>query len=411
MVHGALPNQEDPRLKSPALADQPASITGPQNLLPSVAGGTVPNQATPAPVGTNESPAGGSKPPFDPTKDRGTPREMMEKIGAIEIFNLIEKSSNVVNPALKRPAESTTGLDPNLRAQEATGGALDTGFRPTPSGAAEEGTTSPALAITVTKGQSPAEQEKATREQKDKINEMVTEMNGEEPYKSMQDFRDEHLARVKKLVDSKEIPQHTYTGIKERWKNIFNVIPREDMGVFLMDFGFRLMVAAENMEGLGSLGVAGGGALAAHQGRRQADLDRELGQLGEAEEFAQKAYGEQTDRMEAETDKLRAEQYGAGYRGKDYWMAKRYEAEGLDAATINRLLAGEQTVGERTQILNDQFAKLKDTFGSQDSRGKYYSEYSDKDRKEWIKRTLGIEKEAAREFEEEEAARKKYGNK
>lgn len=58
---------------------------------------------------------------------------------------------------------------------------------------------------------------------------------------------------------------------QKKWalKNIYRHIKPEEMGLFLIDFGMRAMMAGETMGDLGALGAAGSGAMGALQERRR----------------------------------------------------------------------------------------------------------------------------------------------
>lgn len=68
-------------------------------------------------------------------------------------------------------------------------------------------------------------------------------------------------------------------------KNIYNTIKPEEMGLFLIDFGLRAMMAGETMGDLGALGAAGSGAMGALQERRRYASEQKVA----AEERTRKA--------------------------------------------------------------------------------------------------------------------------
>ena len=120
-------------------------------------------------------------------------------------------------------------------------------------------------------------------EQKNKINEGLVG-SGVNPEAALKSLQATEMARVKAMVDSKQIPRKVYTDLKERWKNIFNIIPKEDMGLVLMDFGFRAMIAGETMSDAGALGAAGMGALQGVGSRREAETQQEMAMMKMANE-------------------------------------------------------------------------------------------------------------------------------
>lgn len=87
---------------------------------------------------------------------------------------------------------------------------------------------------------------------------------------------------------------------KFAFKNIFNVISREEMPLFLIDFGMRAMMAGETMGDLGALGAAGSGAMGALQGRRKEAYDRQVAEGQRRREDHKTSHDITMDRIEAE---------------------------------------------------------------------------------------------------------------
>jgi hypothetical protein len=91
------------------------------------------------------------------------------------------------------------------------------------------------------------------------------------------------MANLRYQLDAGKITKRQYKGWKNKWKNIFNIVPEEDFGLFMMDFGLRMMAASGAGEALGtSMGMAGQGALAGVQERQRYDE----GQTMEMEKMA-----------------------------------------------------------------------------------------------------------------------------
>jgi len=86
------------------------------------------------------------------------------------------------------------------------------------------------------------------------------------------DLTDRLLDKAAKRAKGRESPQYNETEWKNRWKNVFNVIPRDQMGLFLMDFGLRLMAAGGSGQGnlASHIGQAGHGALGGVMERKAA---------------------------------------------------------------------------------------------------------------------------------------------
>jgi len=124
-------------------------------------------------------------------------------------------------------------------------------------------------------------------DKKMKLNEALA-AQGADPRKALEQLRDQRLARAEQLYKEGVIDKKYHTKLKDRWKNIFNVIPKEDMGMVLMDFGLRAMMAGETMGDMGALGAAGMGALQGVQQRKDQDYERKMKQQTMAEEGARR---------------------------------------------------------------------------------------------------------------------------
>lgn len=125
---------------------------------------------------------------------------------------------------------------------------------------------------------------------------------------SLKQFADEVYDELRQAHEAKKIPKKQYTKLKDRWKNIFNIIDEDEMPLFLIDFGMRAMMAGEGMGDLAAIGAAGSGALGALQGRRQMATEQDAALRKEAFETATGIYGAETDRMKAEADMMEAGQ-------------------------------------------------------------------------------------------------------
>jgi len=130
-------------------------------------------------------------------------------------------------------------------------------------------------------------------EQKKRLNDALT-ANGAPPEKTINDMIDEEIAKLKKQEASHEITQEVHTRLRDRWKNLRNIIPREDMGMVLMDFGFRAMIAGETMGDMAALGAAGQGALAGVAQRKEQDYQRDIDQRKAAGETVRANIATQT---------------------------------------------------------------------------------------------------------------------
>lgn len=181
--------------------------------------------------------AGGADPLL---KDRGTPDQIVSKMGAGEVEAALERSANAVaNGAM--PQEGALE-DPDLQAANVAS-------------------------------------------KKDQVNQKLT-ASGANPHTALAQLRDQRLAEYERMYNEGVITKVSHTKLKDRWKNIFNIIPREDMGLVLMDFGFRAMMAGETMGDVAAIGAAGAGALQGVQQRQKETYDRKTSQFNMADEGA-----------------------------------------------------------------------------------------------------------------------------
>jgi hypothetical protein len=117
-------------------------------------------------------------------------------------------------------------------------------------------------------------------------------MAGVNPETALMKESERRLKLYKQMEKDGEITPVQHEKLRDKWKNIFNIIPKEDMGLVLMDFGFRAMMAGETMGSAGAIGAAGAGALAGVQSRQTADYDRSVEQFNMADEGARGALEE-----------------------------------------------------------------------------------------------------------------------
>ena len=120
------------------------------------------------------------------------------------------------------------------------------------------------------------------------VNQQIAEASGAESITDLYDrFKTEQLDNLKRQEESGRIDKRQHKELKNRWKNIFNVVPEEDFGLFLMDFGLRMMAASGSGEALGtSIGMAGQGALAGVQERQRYQEGRDMQMEGMAADEA-----------------------------------------------------------------------------------------------------------------------------
>lgn len=257
----AIAQQKRKEEEQAALAGNPAGAGPPEPGMaqPALAGASGGGAEVPA------SPQGGGAGRADAPdmmKDRGTPDQKIEALAAGEAEAMLEQSAaRVNNEELMNNPGGGGGS-----AQAALAAATD----------------NPAATVQI---DDPDIAKANLVEKKMKVNENM-EAIGSSPEKALAQLRDQRLAKYKKMREEGAIDAPTYTKLKDRWKNIFTIIPREDMGLVLMDFGLRAMMAGENMGTMAALGAAGSGALQGVMSRREADYDRQISQEQMADEGA-----------------------------------------------------------------------------------------------------------------------------
>lgn len=141
-------------------------------------------------------------------------------------------------------------------------------------------------------------------------------------------------------------------------KNIYRVIKPEEMGLFLIDFGLRAMMAGETMGDLGALGAAGSGAMGALQERRRYDEEQRIA----AEQRGVEAGGRAAEDWETaagiahKTRELDIEESsGGGMKWQSQYLASFYRDLGYSEAEIGRILAGGP---DNTELINENIKRI-----------------------------------------------------
>lgn len=245
---------------------------------------------------------------------------------------------------------------------------------------------------------------------------------GMDPVKAYNELKDQYMTALDQRHESGEITRKQHSKMKDRWKNIFNVVPEEDFGLFLMDFGLRLAAHSASNSFGGAFGAAGVEALGGVQQRKAADqkaaLDRDelahkralegvgmrqkereldiyekraVGSGGPATESTDKGlmfYNPETKQWEPikhEGEVVHQTYAGdRGYQGEKFWMKNQLQGSNLSESEINNLLLGAKTPQERAQVLQDTLGKLKTEYAAKDSSGKFYRDYNREDEARWI---------------------------
>jgi hypothetical protein len=221
--------------------------------------------------------------------------------------------------------------------------------------------------------------------------------------KTIAEARKQALEGLKRANVSGKIDDQQYGELKDKWKGIFNYISRDEMGLFLIDFGLRAMMAGETMGDLGALGAAGSGALGALQGRRQAAAQQENALAAQANEQALAEYGAETDRVSAlaqmtsaEARSRQVDQTGRGYAGEKVWLTDFFRNAGWSDQEIANYFAKAQNPAARRQALTDALLKRIEDAGFTDedpNLGKAYREFDANDIQDWVDIMLELENE------------------
>lgn len=194
--------------------------------------------------------------------------------------------------------------------------------------------------------------------------------------KTQEQFIKEVEVGLRRAVEDKQITPEQAKKYKKGWRRIFNHISEDEMGLFLMDFGLRAMMAGETMGDMGALGAAGSGALGALQGRRQLARENELELQQTAHEIGTDKYQNITERMKAEASKTTAaaksKQADTPYTGRDTWREQYFKEAGYSKEERARIAAGGQEVSnmvmdqiQRWQDRRAEQQKIEGSFGAQ----------------------------------------------
>ena len=187
--------------------------------------------------------------------------------------------------------------------------------------------------------------------------------------------------------------------IKKRLRNVYNRIPEDEMGLFLMEFGMRAMMAGETMGTMGALGAAGSGAMSSLQGRQQAEEDRALAADKYANEQGLAEFGALTDKQNADsatmTAEARRDAYGAdrSYQGEKVYLEKLFKNAGWSDQQIADHFTGKTSPAERRQILNDTLQKVAAArpYDEDQITGKEFGAMKSADIEAWIDEMMKIE--------------------
>lgn len=342
------------------------------------------------------------------------------------------------------PAQRTSGASSPASAGSSNGGA-GTSKQMTPvdmlTGAEPESVIKAAEVASRATGKSGATDDVEADAKKQKINESMA-AQGMDPVEAYTELKDQYLTSLEQKHQAGQIDKKHYTKLTQRWKNIFNVVPKEDMGLFLMDFGLRLAAAsAENSFG-GAFGQAGLGALQGVQQRQQQEEAGALNRDQMAHERAMDMVGMRQTQQRLDTVNKGAPletttgimQQGpdgkwgyitdpetgqpvmpsyagaGGYRGEKAWLFSQLKSahEDWDDAKIMDTIinSGGMSLQERDAMWRKEFARLAESIINRDESGKSYSKYSDAEREEWVRRALHLQDQTMQQYQQENAERR-----
>ena len=318
-------------------------------------GGNAPTGAPLPQNGANESQSGG----VDLTQDRGTPQEMLDNLDPIKGASIVEESIQAIGPSASTPN------------RDRSTGALVGGV-----GGGEQ-------------------RKPLTKEEKQQATAAIEAKTREPAEVTIKRFQDQYLENSDKLLNEGKISKKQHKGLKERWKNIFHIIPKEDMGLFLFDFGLRLMAASQEGGSLaGLVGQAGLGALGGMQARQVAEEENRRGDIAAASDYALETYKADTGRMRAESEAEYRKTVAGGYRGEKAWLFELGKKMGKSDAEIWGMFNKEDSEAIRRQKLFEfiREAQADASFTDTDPMlDKKYKDFTADDFAMWVEQVMDQE--------------------
>lgn len=223
---------------------------------------------------------------------------------------------------------------------------------------------------------------------------------------TFEEMRDKVEMGLRHNVEAKRMTEAEARKARKGWRKIFNTIHEDEMGLFLIDFGLRAMMAGEEMGDVAALGAAGSGAMGALQGRRQTEIDAETALTAEAHKRTVEQMDAESGRMtsEAQTVTAAARATTAKNANRPYSGLQKFQldlarkvgaAQGRSSTQIEdemlRFFMGEESDPAQRQYWQKHFgdmvqaAKKESQFGGNitgiyvDENGKNYAEYTSAD--------------------------------
>lgn len=292
-----------------------------------VGGAVSPQQATTAPLPPDQA---NQRPDLDLMKDRDKPDK--------HFVNMAQKNPQVLDDAL---TEASTALE-----KEKASGA------------------------------------RASNEDREKLA-TALESNGANE-KSFNQMKADIIKGLDRAIEDGEIPKNEGKKYKLHWRNVFQKIEKDEMGLFLMDFGLRTMIAGETMGSAGAIGAGGAGALQGLQGRRQLERTQTL-------EVEQQAHDMTVEQYDSETKRKRADYAGQGYRGEKAWLYDLGKRIGKTDEQIYGMFNKEESMEVRRQKAFEFIREVQADAGIIDRDpmlDKEYRDFEPEDFEEWVDMVL-----------------------
>lgn len=220
--------------------------------------------------------------------------------------------------------------------------------------------------------------------------------------KSFQQMQDEIYKYLKRDVEDKKLSKKEAAKHRTGWRKIFNKISEDEMGLFLMDFGMRAMVAGETMGSAGAIGAAGSGAMGALQSKRRQGVEDDMAMQTTAHDMAVGQYGAESSRISADAsmrsakaNETRANTAGQGYRGEKAWLYELMVTKrGMSEEEFFALISGDTSLSERRAKLFDYIRDMKAEadFILADENGKLFKDYTRSDMNTWVENAIKDER-------------------
>lgn len=288
-------------------------------------------------------------------------------------------------------------------------------------------------AVNVDSGQFSQDRETALAEG-ERFNKAIGLDNGEVQRGARADIANMFGDMTQREVDNEIISRKEKKKKDEQFTKFLGGMSRQEFGMFLFDWGARMMANADRGAGVAA-GMASGGAMQGHLARRQQAEDREVeaaererqagleerGMVAE-ERRALAGLGEgETINTDSGLGVLRVDEDGnysveilkdpetgeplredfassRGYQGEKLWITDNLVAEGVPRDVAMDIATGARNASERAQLLQDQLGNLRNDITARDSRGRRYSEYTDQEAEQWILRQMQLADRAAAQY-------------